>query len=229
MVRRILPGTGDTGHSMAPFIPFNMIVDTDVGLLSLILKSYMDPKIFNKDFFFDKKVIDLVREVYNRRKENPLYPGINEEYIYSCDSLYEEFMKDHYDEILDLSVVTEFYRLVGAYHNDSDINVLLVCEREEEIDILKEYKNTKNCEIILADSLTPSKIKESKQFFFKSIPDVIPYSKYLADKTIYFADYGFNKTDDGGFIPDALLDALVQKNGNIINKIDVFNREKLKE
>jgi hypothetical protein len=60
MVKNILPGSVSTGDSMSPLIPFDMIVDTDVGLLSLIFKSYMDPKIFNKSFFVGKTVNELV-------------------------------------------------------------------------------------------------------------------------------------------------------------------------
>lgn len=205
---------------MSPLIPFNMIVDTDVGLLCLIYKSFMDPNIFNKDFFIDKNVNQLVKELYQRKMENPLYLCINENYTDSCDNLYNQFMDQHYDQILDMSVITEFYRLVGLFMDNSDIRLTIVCERKEEIEVLRQQENTKAANIILADDLNPEKIKQFNQFYFKSIPDATAYTKYMIAKTVYFANYGFNKDEDGGISKHPLIPIIMEN--NVVNIIDVY-------
>lgn len=226
MLRNILPGMGNTGNLMSPLIPFNMIIDTDVGLLSLIYKSFMDPRIFNKDFFFGKTVNQLVKELYYRKKENPLHLCINEEYVDSCDNLYNQFMEQHYDRILNMSVITEFYRLVGLFMEDSDIKLTIVCEKEKEIELLRKQENTKACNIILADTLNPKTIQSFKQFYFKSIADATAYTKHMKDKTIYFANYAFNKNEEGRISSHPLIPLLLEN--NVVNLIDIykFNDEK---
>lgn len=225
-ITNILPGMGKTSGVMSPLIPFNMIVETDVGLLSLVFKDYLDPRVFNQDFFVGKKVNQLVYDLYNREKENPLSLCIRDEYTNSCDTFYNQFMEREYDKILNKSVVTEFYRLIRAYNAEPEIKVTVVCEKQQEIDLLKQYENTKNCNIVLSSSMTPSNIKSHNQFFFKSIADAVPYVKHLKDKSIYIANYRFNKTEEGEFINHPIIPILAMN--NVINIIDVFNVDKLK-
>lgn len=222
----VLPGAGKTGNVMSPLIPFNVIVDTDVGLLSLILKEYMDPSVFNKDFFFDKTVSQLVYDLYTRKEENPILLCIKDEYKDYADDYYNQFMEREYQKILNKSVVTEFYRLVRLYNNESEIRLTIVCEREEEIEELRKLDNTKSCNIELSKDLNPRLLKTYNQFFFKSIGDIIPYTKYLLNKTIYIANYGFNISENGGFVSNPLIDLL--SNNNRLNVIDVYNMKRLK-
>ena len=144
MVRKILPDKGDMNGIMSPMIPFNMIVDTDIGLFAIILKYYLDPKVFNESFFKDHKIVDLIHILYNREKENPLYLCINQGYEDSCDSLYEELIVDKYAEILQLSVKTEFYKLIRSFNLQRDISLTIVCNRQEEIDLLKAEEVTRD-------------------------------------------------------------------------------------
>jgi hypothetical protein len=221
MVRSILPGSGNTGGLMTPLIPFNVIVDTDEGLLRVIYKYYMDSTIFNRSFFEGHTINSLAQALYEREMENPLYLCINDEYKDSCDSLYKEFMETKYETILDWSVITEIYRLIRLFNNEPDIKLTIVCERQEEVDCLRASKETKDCKIILSDSLKPETIKSFNQFFFKSIGDAIPYTKYLTGKTIYFSNYTFNSKAGEN---DPIL-AILSEN-NVVNFIDVFRFDK---
>lgn len=225
MVRTIMPGKGDTMDIMSPLIPFNLVVDTDVGLLCYIYKSYMDPNVFNKDFFIGKNVRDMVYSVYTRTEQNPLLLCINDKYRDSCDSLYNEFMNDKYEEILELSVKTEFCTLMRYFYNEPEINTTLVCEKQKEIDILKEEKDIKYNRIILSNELKEKEIRKFNQFYFKNINDATPYVKYLIDKTIYFSKYGYNINDKEKFVEDPMV--ILLSENNVINIIDVFNMELL--
>jgi hypothetical protein len=227
MVKNILPGSVSTGDSMSPLIPFDMIFDTDVGLLSLIFKSYMDPKIFNKSFFVGKTVNELAHVLYDRSMRNPLYLCVNNDYTNSCDSLYNEFMETKYSEILNLSVITEFYRLVGAFNNESDIRTTIVCKRQEEIDLLKQYHNTERAKFVLSSTMSETDIKKHNQFYFKDVEDAAPYATLLKGKTIYFANYGFNRNEMGDLVDNPIVPVL--NASNVINLIEVYKFKKKEE
>lgn len=220
MVRKILPDKGDMNGIMSPMIPFNMIVDTDIGLFAIILKYYLDPKVFNESFFKDRKIVDLIHKLYNREKENPLYLCINQGYEDSCDSLYEELIVDKYAEILQLSVKTEFYKLIRSFNLQRDISLTIVCNRQEEIDLLKAEEVTRDNNIVLYDDLSVNDIIKFNQFYFKYIQDANGYVKYLIDKSIYFANYKFNRNTIDEFIDPTLV---ILAQNNVLNIIDIFN------
>lgn len=220
MVRKILPDKGDMNGIMSPMIPFNMIVDTDIGLFAIILKYYLDPKVFNESFFKDRKIVDLIHILYNREKENPLYLCINQGYEDSCDSLYEELIVDKYAEILQLSVKTEFYKLIRSFNLQRDISLTIVCDRQEEIDLLKAEEVTRDNNIVLYDDLSVNDIIKFNQFYFKYIQDANGYVKYLIDKSIYFANYKFNRNTIDEFIDPTLV---ILAQNNVLNIIDIFN------
>lgn len=205
---------------MSPMIPFNMIVDTDIGLFAIILKYYLDPKVFNESFFKDRKIVDLIHILYNREKENPLYLCINQGYEDSCDSLYEELIVDKYAEILQLSVKTEFYKLIRSFNLQRDISLTIVCNRQEEIDLLKAEEVTRDNNIVLYDDLSVNDIIKFNQFYFKYIQDANGYVKYLIDKSIYFANYKFNRNTIDEFIDPTLV---ILAQNNVLNIIDIFN------
>ncbi len=225
ITRKIIQqGMGDTSGDMCPLIPFDVIVDTDVGLLRYIYNSYMDPEIFNKDFFFDKSIKQLVKELYKRKEVNPIHLCINPKYKKSCDTLYEQFIDECYEEILDLSVKTEFYRLVGLFKADSDIKVNIVCNFTMEADILSKEELTKDCNIIMRRDI--KSVDKYEQFYFKKYNDINPYLKCMKAKSIYFAGYMFN-FDDNGCVIDLPYEIYLL--GNRISVIDIYNRSKLEE
>lgn len=226
MIKTILPGSGNTGGIMTPLIHFDIIFDTDVGLLCLILRDYMNPEVFNKDFFFGKKVKELVYELYIRKENNPIDICINDSYKNKADDFYRQFMEEKYNEILELSVFTEFYRLIRAFQNESDIKATILCDREEQVTFLGKYNNTKKCDIFISNSLNKVNIKRYNQFYFKRIDDSSKFANNISNKTVYFANYGFNRNDNNEIKDHDLIVSLSET--NVINLIDVYNMDKLK-
>ena len=87
-------------------IPFNLIFDTDFGLIKLISKEY-------RADLFDKSVLDsddsvIANLLIARPFENPLciLTEYNSETKKILDDYYLEFMDTRYDDILKLSVFT---------------------------------------------------------------------------------------------------------------------------
>ena len=226
MIRTILPGKGDTSGIMIPLIPFDMIIDTDVGLICTILKKYMNSDVFIKEFF-NKKICQLVYDLYLRKVENPLRMCLKEQYIGKADIFYEQFMEQEYDSIINYSVFTEFYRLIRAYTNETDIRPTILYKNERERIELLKHENTKKCTSISVNCINASNIKNYNQFYFKRIEDVTPFLGLIKNKTIYFANYGFNKNDDGNIKDNGEIFLLSED--NVINIIDVYSMNKLEE
>lgn len=221
----ILPGMGNTKGLLTPLIPFNVIVETDVGLLSLIYKEYLDEDVFDPSYFEKKTVKQMVLDLYRRKDKNPLSLCIREEYKDMQDEFYAQFMEREYDKILDLSVITEMYRVVSSFNNEYEIQTTILCNRDEERDLMLSEPVTKKCDIVMYESLKLPEILRHNQFYFKSLDDTIPFAKHLKNKTIYIADYGFNVDDEGKLPQDDIVPFMSFHND--VRLIDVFNMNKL--
>lgn len=220
----ILPGQGDTLNVMSPLIPFNLIIDTDFGLLCLIKQRYLDESVFDEKFFKNKSVRNLVSEIYSRKEKNPLYLFIKDEYKDSADKFYNQFMEREYDSILNLSATTEFYRLARMFSNEPEIKVTIVCNTQKEFDLLSSHKEgLGKCRLELKSDLDNVKLGIINQYFFKCIDDYIEYKKWLKNKTVYFANYSFN-VDELESGSEELLDIM---SNNRISIIDIYDRKKL--
>ncbi|MCM1219685.1 MAG: hypothetical protein NC548_34830 [Lachnospiraceae bacterium] len=221
-VRTILPGQGDTLNVMSPLIPFNMVVDTDLGLLCIVMKKYLDGSVFNLDFFKGQTVKSLVTKLYFREEKNPLLLCLRDEYRDKADLFFDQFMEREYKEILGKSCITEVYRLVEVYNAQSEIKVTIVCDNELEIELLKKHPSLTKANIVMYDE-AKKYLKSHHQFYFKYLEDIKRYTKFLKNRTLYFANYKFNKLEEE--LKNPLVTALI--NDNRVMAMDIYNLEKL--
>lgn len=221
-IRSILPGQGDTLNVMSPLIPFNMIVDTDLGLMCLVMKKYLDESVFDSDFFKGLTVKELVSKLYFREEKNPLLLCLKDNYKHMADTFYNQFMEREYITILNKSCITEIYRLIGLYNTQSEIRVTIVCDSEYEFAILKKHDSLKKANIVMYDD-AKQYLSSHNQFFFKYLEDIKRYTEFLKNKTLYFANYKFNKLDDE--LKNPLVTALV--NENRVIAMDIYDLEEL--
>ena len=54
-------------------ISINALIDIDIGLFTLIKEQYLDPSIFNVDYFKESNILDYINTTYYRKVDNPLY------------------------------------------------------------------------------------------------------------------------------------------------------------
>ena len=213
-----------------PLIPFNCIFDTDFGLLKLVYKEYLDPSVFNIDWFKDNnKICNMVLSLYTRKHNNPLMLCLNdidnkEEF---ANDMYVEFIKEKYNEIVYNSVATEFLNLIKLY-TISDIKPTILYSNSIELEYMNNFKELKNINKISFIDLLESGSDIYEQFFFKYVYNDI-YLKTLVDslkiKTVYFAKYHFNYDEelliDGSYLTKIL------ENKNKILLIDLYDLSKL--
>lgn len=211
-----------------PLIPFNCVFDIDYGLLDLIYSNYLDPSVFDLDWFLShNKIKDLVLALYERDTSNPLDICLKNKSL--ADDLYKSFMKEKYNEILSHCISTEILNLIYMYQESKEIRPAIVYSNSLELDYMNMINGLKDISKISFSEL-PESIEYYQQFFFKSLYDDIYLDSlvnHIKVKTIYIANYRFNsKTDENAMSLVKPIEILLS-NKNDIRIIDIYNREKL--
>lgn len=222
-------GEGNISGVNMPLIPFNCIYDTDFGLLSLIYDEYLDPNVFDVEWFQKNHIIkDMVRSVYDRATPNPLLLCLKEKDSNLANELYQQFMMEKYEEILYRSMVTGIADLIFLSKTAGEATPTIVYRDKRELDIINQDSNL--------SKITKVTVKEAirnmdmyQQFYFKSFQDVylseLIDSDKLNTKTIYIARYPFN-LDEKNETDNTIITLLLMKKNNVFS-IDIYDRLKL--
>ena len=217
---------GGAIEKMAPLISFDMIIDTDMGLINLIKNEYLDPTVFEISFF-DQSMFKILLDLYKRRVDNPLElfakEGIPK---VELDGYYKEFKETCYEKILSYSISTEIYNLIGTFNTVPEITSTILCYNQAQLDILKnETKLSQNSKILLSELTDIGSLNQYEQFFFKWINEAYPFIN-LVSKSFYFATHGLNISDKKSDIKtdDGLIIELTRKKNNI-NVLDMYDIE----
>ena len=104
------------GKPINILIDFDLIIESDFGLIKFIQQNYMDERAFKLDILNspDQKIIELL---YSRENRNPLSIISTDENLDNIDNLYQSFFETYKREILRLSItqksINTFLRLMG--------------------------------------------------------------------------------------------------------------------
>ena len=219
-------GEGNTSGVLTPLIPFNCIIDTDFGLLSLIGKSFLDTSYFSIDFFSKNSLIEeLVKSLYYREEENPLSICMLEETKQFADTFYCDFIEQKYDEILKISMTTEVYNVIELYRLYWEIKPTIVYEKESEIELLNYLKVTKSVPKVKIDEID---FNFYNQFYFKSINDIYckKFARFIETKMVYIANYKFN-LDEENNIAENKNTVAMEINRDKFMLFDIYDRNNL--
>lgn len=215
-------------------IPFDLLIDTDIGAVKLITEKYND-----KRYFDTSRLEDISDDIYNflfvyRTKKNPLFLitrtdlKVGQECI--IDNLYNELIEKEYDEVLRHSTTTSLYDIffAGTYADMNPFKITVLCRNELDVEYIREI-DFKCDTVICKDNkdLVNIDIGKYKYIYVKFIEDVMDF-RYMDKKVIYVANYRFNKEyqydkDKDDYLeilkPDIVIDIV---NDNIIKIIDVY-------
>ena len=216
-------------YQLNVLIPFNMIIDTEMGLLKLIQFDYNNteyfyPGIINGDDTFKKYVL------LTRNERNPLCVAVKDEKMDCADDLYKQFMEKEYNSILQLSPPTAL-RDVGSILRtsiDKVVKINILCETDDEIELLVNRQISYD-DIVKGTPETIS-ISQYNVLFVKDTKDLTRY-KDVEGKEIYVADYEFNvlrdpNNEDLLINPEYIFD-YISTNGFNIASIYVFAPEEI--
>lgn len=222
-------GEGNTVGIIKPLVPFNCIVDTDVGLIQLIKTEYRSPDIFNiglLDSFINNR--GIIKLLYHRKTKNPLLPFMNDqEDVATADDLYKQFMEKEYRNIIIKSVMTGMYKLLYYFTLAEEIAANISYSNPIEEEIINKNKILKKIRAISIKEI-PDRAANLDSFFFKDVED--DYFKaslpVLKSKNITFLDYDYN-FDEQGTIATTEETAIAEVNRCRFNIINAYNAKEL--
>ena len=88
-----------SGRVLNTLIDFNLLVDTDIGLIRFIRNNFQDDRVFKLDIVnkSDRYILSLL---YSRENWNPLSIISTEDNIKDIDKLYKSFFDEYKQDIL---------------------------------------------------------------------------------------------------------------------------------
>lgn len=171
-------------------IPFNLLIDTDMGLIKLIEYEY-----HNDEYFWPGMIDcdDTLKQfsLLSRTDPNPLSVVMKSEDPELQQDLYSQFMEKEYSSILKLSSNTSLCGISSILRTsiDKSVRVTALCKTQEEADLIKK-RHIPVENIILGEPETIS-LDKYNVLFLKDVEDIRKY-KNVDGKEIYIANYGFN-------------------------------------
>ena len=183
-------------YRIASAVPFDMVIDTDMGLWKLIQKEYQNPKFFIPSVLNERNM-DIMKVVLTDRPfSNPLKLFMKPEYIGEADALYDQFMKERYKEIIEFLERKTLLKRFGKY---------------EITPSLKRYKEYTDI---------PVKDDTYGSIYVKDYQDILLFNE-MEGKNIIVGKYRFNMEEGLPNIPlkDITKEVILF---NVVKIIDMY-------
>lgn len=211
-------------YTLHPLIDFNMLVDTDMGLIRYVVEEYPNEDIFDLDRVLNITFQQLVGKLYYRQYKNPLYFLMRDESKKDfIDQCYKELLEEKMEEILNRSTGTEMISVVQIFleYAKTEIHPVLLYHNDIEKRILDDDSRLGPVDKISFNDLSPRQINFYTQYYFKYIEDCKPIIDKCQSKTFYFSSAGLNCNEDytGLDIPDDIMKHLLGR----FHDIDVLD------
>lgn len=199
-------------YTIDVLIPFEMIVDIDMGLIKLLEFDYDNGE------YFERGILHATEEeqqyLLNKRTDrNPLSVVMRKDDPELMEDLYNQFMEKEYQNILELSCNTALVDIANTLKTNMDqiIRITVLCKSKAEENILKIRKIPLFRTLIMY----PEAIDLSKYdtLYVKDVNDLDKFKKEIFKKNIYVANYGFNVIIDPEQVNPLLPPEIVYKYG----------------
>ena len=205
------------------YIPFNMIVDIDSGLIRLIEKTQNIPEYsINrlKSFLLKRININPIQE-YNKIRN-----------IDVLESAYDVILDKYYESILPLSLLTDMIAFVLNTYKlglTNELRITVGCNYECEMEYMKKISSSieYSIETVLNEQVD---LNTFDYIFIKHLDGY--YVDYLMNvvkikaKRLYVADYNFNKIyENDEYMIDPELHLILSTTGNILSTVSVYNKK----
>lgn len=214
-------------YNLDILIPFDLVVDLDIGLLKLVRFEYS-----NNDYFYKgilQGMDDCLRySLMTREDPNPLsIAAINPDDHETLDEFYKQFMEREYTKIMNLSqdtAISDLTKVSGMTSaSDRIVRITIMCRSEEEKKLINLRKM--NPFRIIVSSPEKIDLSQYKALFVKNAYDLDMYRNVEA-LNLYIANYGFNLVKDPSRsnAPGLPIDIVAKySKDNEINIFTVYN------
>jgi hypothetical protein len=208
-------------YNLNALIPFNLIIDTEVGLIRLLRDKYNNNQLFYPGIL-DMPDKNLIYELHIRKNKNPISITITE----NCknemiESWYNELINLHYDEILERSIPTALYRFMNMCNNSNGVVKLnLLCNKQLEEQYIKKLDIPILPTIIVEDDYKKINLTGYDSIYIKNYSDILNF-KEVQGKNLFIGNYKYNlePNDKGIEVPNLAISALLAP----YNKIAVID------
>ena len=207
-----------------PIIPFDLIVDIDVGLIKMIDKRYHNTDTFYSSLL-SAPIKNLTYLLYNREDRNPLSIVMKEKNKDLMDDYYKQFMEQEYQNILENSSITNMYHFISlCTTSDGNVNPTILCSNEMERNYLLELDRELFSKYrIIIGKLEWISLSGFDPIYVKYYEDAIKSVKEMYGKNLYIAGYRFNLVEyEGKYIVNPKVN-LVLGNANKIVRTAIYN------
>ena len=175
-------------------VPFDMVIDTDIGLWKLIQYQFSNDKFFYPGLLYERDLNFMKWMMVTRENKNPLTVLLQDDYMDNADKLYNQFMDEEYDNILEQSVTTGIYDMICRSKGVNDVlRFTVLCRSEKESEYVKKKLKKHNVDIktIVYDDLKNVDISSFGSIYIKNINDFYLYDK-VHGKNVIIGNYKFN-------------------------------------
>lgn len=214
-------------YNLDILIPFDLVVDLDIGLLKLVRFEYS-----NNDYFYKgilQGMDDCLRYALMTREDpNPLsIAAVNPDDHETLDEFYKQFMEREYIKIMNLSqdtAISDLTKVSGMTSaSDRIVRITIMCRSEEEKKLINLRKM--NPFRVIVSSPEKVDLSQYKALFVKNAYDLDMYRNVEA-LNLYIANYGFNLVKDPSHsnTPGLPIDIVAKySKDNEINIFTVYN------
>lgn len=214
-------------YNLDILIPFELVVDLDIGLLKLVRFEYS-----NNDYFYKgilQGMDDCLRYALMTREDpNPLsIAAVNPDDHETLDGFYKQFMEREYTKIMNLSqdtAISDLTKVSGMTSaSDRIVRITIMCRSEEEKKLINLRKM--NPFRVIVSSPEKVDLSQYKALFVKNAYDLDMYRNVEA-LNLYIANYGFNLVKDPSHsnTPGLPIDIVAKySKDNEINIFTVYN------
>ena len=185
-------GNNLNGRVLSTLIDFDLIVNTDIGLIKFIRNNYRDDRVFNLRII-DRSDRDILSLLYSRKNYNPLSTIMNPEFINEADSLYKSFFDTYKQEILDNSFIFDkIYNFVMmAINSGMNLGISTTIAINDSLEDKELEKHFGNVSII--DKSDKSTIISREAFYINDYKFFDRYGKSkILHKKIYITPMQYN-------------------------------------
>ena len=181
------------GHKFI-VIPYDLIIDTDVGLYKLLENKYCNEEIFHTEPLKQLDMPHLLFFLTNRDEVNPLDTIAKKEDPALMKEYYDQFFEKEYDYILRRSITTSLYEFVKYNERDRSIHFTLWVPSENIRNILieRDPDGFGAVDFRIAPTYAECIEENDDPIYVKDIYDITRNIKCFLGKTVYVANYAFN-------------------------------------
>ena len=213
-------------------VSVNALIDIDIGLFKLIKEEYLDPTVFDIEFFKKASLLDYIRTTYYRTELNPLYDISIIKDKHLLDSYYIEFNKEAFNDIFDRSDYTDVLKSLSLFQatQEIEINILYYNGYTKESLLEDQEKGilNKSYNLISLDDVIDKKlINKFNTIFLRSIYelDSLPIDDIDFSKNFYISSFRANFDELGRLLTIPSFEKLTsnKKNNHEFSIFDMYN------